>query len=896
MATYIPNATQTTEPVESRTVESAALEFRTLKGSINSRIDTVQANLDAEEAARIAGDAAEEAARIAADLAEEAARIAADSAEATARIAADAAESAARIAGDSAEATARIAADSAEAAARIAGDANLQIQNNSQDVRIQAIEAALLAIGEGGLPGTVYVQRLSGTGVQTVFTLNVRVPTSALIDVFISGVYQNKNTFTVVDDILTFSEAPPAGTDNVEVVISITIANVETDASLVGYYPAGAGAVATSVQAKLREFVSIKDFGARSITETGYETFDSTAAIQAALNYVNSIGGGVVYIPPGRYRKADTSPTLVMYSNTTIRGAGDCSVIFHDDQPANPRRDLLIANNTSNIAFENFKIEGTLQSHTVETNQSQALTGIGINGFRMSGVTIQSVRYMATAFVYVRGGVVKDCRFIDVLRDGVRFTHSQDISIIGNVFKRVADDAVALHSLDTDSAIPPPAGVSNWGAVPTQSGLIVSGNTFEACQGIKILGAKVATVSGNTMRRMLRLPITVDSTINLPEGNTPVFCVSIVDNIITDTLLNFNTPDGGYAVRVKVRNRSKGALAAQPGYVSDVSLFNWNNNIDAPGAVSVGSWGITIARNTIATTLPVSGVAKYSDYGYGNLLDRQGGSFGPGFYDPTITSNFFSVFGIRFEGPVRGLLIESNTLSGGGVGVNAIDLTGYSASNGIDRETAIIRNNTITDWPGTGIAIGSDGNSSSVIVTGNWLDLDPLFRHPAHSSTENTWTNGAALVGLITAAGSYGVVEQNTFLHMSGVTGNIDGFSWGTNYVIYDPNGTIGLDGPANCRGVRAVPSSIKFVHLIYDGNPASATFKRIITTPKLSASAMPSSGTYVYGHVVQASVPTTLSPGAGQEYSIIGWQRITTGSGHILNVDWKQLRCLTGQ
>ena len=180
MATYIPNATQTTEPVESRTVESAALEFRTLKASVNARIEDVQDNLDAE------------------------------------------------------------------IVNRVAGDANLQTQTNNQGVRIQAIEDALLAIGDGGLPGTVYVQRLSGSGAQTVFTLNVSVPTSALIDVFINGVYQNKDTFTIVDDVLTFSEAPPAGTDNVEVVVSITIANVETDASLVSYAPTG-----TTVEAEL---------------------------------------------------------------------------------------------------------------------------------------------------------------------------------------------------------------------------------------------------------------------------------------------------------------------------------------------------------------------------------------------------------------------------------------------------------------------------------------------------------------------------------------------------------------------------------------------------------------------------------------------------------------------
>jgi hypothetical protein len=43
MATYVPNATQTTEPVEARSVESAALEFRTLKTQVN----TLAADIDA---------------------------------------------------------------------------------------------------------------------------------------------------------------------------------------------------------------------------------------------------------------------------------------------------------------------------------------------------------------------------------------------------------------------------------------------------------------------------------------------------------------------------------------------------------------------------------------------------------------------------------------------------------------------------------------------------------------------------------------------------------------------------------------------------------------------------------------------------------------------------------
>jgi hypothetical protein len=59
MATYVPNATQATEPTESRSVESAALEFRTLKESVTARVDALQSNIDDLEAQVEAGDASD---------------------------------------------------------------------------------------------------------------------------------------------------------------------------------------------------------------------------------------------------------------------------------------------------------------------------------------------------------------------------------------------------------------------------------------------------------------------------------------------------------------------------------------------------------------------------------------------------------------------------------------------------------------------------------------------------------------------------------------------------------------------------------------------------------------------------------------------------------------------
>lgn len=62
------------------------------------------------------------------------------------------------------------------------------------------------------------VQNFSGTGSQTIFTLSAGVPSSLLTYVFISGVYQQKDRYTINGTALSFTAAPPAGTNNIEVV------------------------------------------------------------------------------------------------------------------------------------------------------------------------------------------------------------------------------------------------------------------------------------------------------------------------------------------------------------------------------------------------------------------------------------------------------------------------------------------------------------------------------------------------------------------------------------------------------------------------------------------------------------------------------------------------------
>lgn len=70
--------------------------------------------------------------------------------------------------------------------------------------------------------------------------------------------------------------------------------------SLVGFIQSGIGAVKSTAEDKLRESVSVKDYGAK-----GDGVTDDTLAIQRAINSLPATGG-VVCFPPGIYRTTDT--------------------------------------------------------------------------------------------------------------------------------------------------------------------------------------------------------------------------------------------------------------------------------------------------------------------------------------------------------------------------------------------------------------------------------------------------------------------------------------------------------------------------------------------------------------------------------------------------------------
>ena len=66
--------------------------------------------------------------------------------------------------------------------------------------------------GKIGGGGDAFVDNFTGDGTTVAFTLSNTVETENNTTVYISGVYQFKNTYAVSGTTLTFSEAPPSGT------------------------------------------------------------------------------------------------------------------------------------------------------------------------------------------------------------------------------------------------------------------------------------------------------------------------------------------------------------------------------------------------------------------------------------------------------------------------------------------------------------------------------------------------------------------------------------------------------------------------------------------------------------------------------------------------------------
>jgi hypothetical protein len=201
----------------------------------------------------------------------------------------------------------------------------------------------------------------------------------------------------------------PAATERLSDVVLTGL-----NAADVQYDPAGTGAVTTTVQAKLRETVSVRDFGA-----VGDGVTDDTAAIQAAIDYC-AVAGGCVYIPAATYY---CSSGLDLKALVSIKGDGYEASILQFDHTGYGIKFESAAVNTNELWG------GVLYGFSVRnSNVSNTDGGIVLAG--SSQGTIDNVRIgrFKYALILDQANIqnVQNCYFLSALTANVWLTNGPD--------------------------------------------------------------------------------------------------------------------------------------------------------------------------------------------------------------------------------------------------------------------------------------------------------------------------------------------------------------------------------------------------------------------------------------------------------------------------------------
>lgn len=223
--------------------------------------------------------------------------------------------------------------------------------------------------------------------------------------------------------------------DNAETV-SIDVATLggPSGASAVSYLPAGTGAVATNVQEKLREFVSVKDFGAVG---------DGVANDKQAFVNAN-LSGKDVYVPPGTYFVNDGF--LITASGVRWFGAGKDSHITSNGASGNTIKVL----GAADVLIENLRVECTALTHGPAFGVISIADGA--KNVRVNGCFAQNSRYqhfVSPVGLGLSGIWVTNC-IVDTVRSLIWVNNAcQDITdvwVLGNKATNCYGDGVEFDT------------------------------------------------------------------------------------------------------------------------------------------------------------------------------------------------------------------------------------------------------------------------------------------------------------------------------------------------------------------------------------------------------------------------------------------------------------------
>jgi hypothetical protein len=236
----------------------------------------------------------------------------------------------------------------------------------------------LVGINSNFVAFTSQEEKQTATQGQTVFTLTTMQyqPGTNNLLVFVNGSKQilGTNYTETSSTVITFVDGLNVG-DIVDFTTAIPIASNATTSDNVSYNEGGTGAITYNVQSRLRQFVTVKDFGA-----VGDGSTDDTVAIQNALNS----GALYIFVPQGTYK---ITATLTIPTGIEFYGCDTSSVLSLATNAT------MITTTGSNVVIRNIKLNGNSSTYNNANNNAIYINWTSISGYniKINNVSILNI-------------------------------------------------------------------------------------------------------------------------------------------------------------------------------------------------------------------------------------------------------------------------------------------------------------------------------------------------------------------------------------------------------------------------------------------------------------------------------------------------------------------------
>ena len=430
------------------------------------------------------------------------------------------------------------------------------------------------------LPKTVW--RKTATAGQTVFSGTDDAGNNLVFQVggeivTYNGLVLTRNIdYTLGTNSITLLQ-PAVATDVVVVISSNYIATSvasSLDSGNFSFTQSGSGVVTRTVENKLRDVVSVKDFGA-----VGDGVTDDTAAIQAALSSLSQ--GDTLLFPVGSYYI--TSKIVISTANITFLGSGRGSFIFVNNAGI---FDGIIDIQASGVTLENLRI-----GSTYDPGGTSAVSWIGVE--------------INASKAIIRGCFIDNCRYCILGRNAANYA-----SIESNYMKPApqgltgavinADHCAIVNNIVEDFLD------TGLGCQEGASQLLIANNVIRAKDGYGSLGIIVqedcfdVTVANNVIYGDHPSANALASGITISDNGTGTcpYNVTIIANVLANL--------GNYGISVLNSGSTRDP--------QDITITgNVIRNVGSQGIRLLSGKAMSVASNSVegcVAGIVTSGVTK----------------------------------------------------------------------------------------------------------------------------------------------------------------------------------------------------------------------------------------------------------------------------------------------